>query len=120
MARFIEFPLEEGGTVLLEVNETGDGRERPLVRGELAQASRGEKLLQNAEQSFDTAVDNVRKAANVLLTKLKSLHDAPDEVEISFGLKATGELGGSFVVAKAGLEANYNVKLTWKKASGSQ
>jgi len=39
----------------------------------------------------------------------------PDEVEITFGLKASGELG-SLVIAKAGVEANYSVKLTWKKA----
>ena len=110
MPQYIEFPLEKGGTILIEVDET-DGR--PTMRGGLD----GSKLLKSVDNTFDTAVDNVRNAANVLLKKLKSLHEAPDEMEITFGLKATGELGGSFVVAKAGLEANYSVKLTWKKKS---
>jgi hypothetical protein len=47
------------------------------------------------------------------------LADRPDEVEITFGLKASGELG-SLVVAKAGVEASYSVKLTWKKAEANR
>ena len=113
MPGYIEFPLQDGGSILIEVD---DAPGAPVVRGSLQEASRsGRAVLERAEQSFDQAVDNVRQAAGVLLTKLKSLHDAPDETEVTFGLKATGELGGSFVVAKAGLEANYSVKLTWKK-----
>jgi hypothetical protein len=37
-------------------------------------------------------------------------------LEISFSLKATGELG-NVAVGKAGGEANYNVKLVWKAPS---
>jgi hypothetical protein len=33
---------------------------------------------------------------------------------MTFGLKATGEVG-NFAVAKACAEANYTVKLTWKR-----
>ena len=33
---------------------------------------------------------------------------------MTFSLKATGEVG-NFAVAKAGAEANYTVKLTWKR-----
>jgi hypothetical protein len=35
-----------------------------------------------------------------------------EEVEVSFGLKAMGELG-TFAVGKVGLEANYQVTLKW-------
>jgi hypothetical protein len=45
---------------------------------------------------------------------VKDISDRPDEVEVTFGLKATGEVG-SFAVAKANAEANYKVKLTWKR-----
>lgn len=37
-------------------------------------------------------------------------------MEITFGLKATGEVGNNiFAVGKAGVEANYKVTLRWHK-----
>jgi len=47
----------------------------------------------------------------------KKLHDVQaDEVEVKFGLKATGEVGNNmFAIGKAGMEANYEVTLKWKK-----
>jgi len=41
---------------------------------------------------------------------------AVSEMEVSFGIKATGELS-NFAVGKVGLEANYQVKLIWKKST---
>lgn len=120
MPDYIEFPLESGGTVLIEVEEASTrttngggamGGLEPVSRGD-GQAA---KVVQRVDRTFDTAVDSVRDAANTILTKLKSLTDSPDEIEVTFGLKASGELGGSFVVAKAGLEANYSVKLKWTR-----
>ena len=75
--------------------------------------------LDDVENLFDAAIDNVRDAADLLLNKLKSLHDAPDAIEVTFGLKATGELGGNFFVAKAGLEANYTITLKWERNGGN-
>jgi hypothetical protein len=59
-------------------------------------------------------MDTVRENAQALIDKVKQLSDPPDEVEVAFGLKATGELG-NLAVAKVGAEANYTVKLTWKR-----
>jgi len=118
MPTYIEYELENGGTVIVEVGDAvtqggtamGGGLEPVSVRGE-------KTVVEKAGQTFESAVSSVQNAANILLTKLKSLHDAPDEIEITFGFKASGELGGNFVMAKAGVEANYNVKLVWKKGS---
>ena len=53
--------------------------------------------------------------AHSLEKKLRSgFSDQADEVEVSFGLKASGELG-SFMIAKVEAEANYSVTLKWKK-----
>lgn len=109
MPMFIEFPLEDGGSITIEVDEK-------LVKYQdgLIEASRGEdKLLAVADKTFDAAVETVRNAADVLINKMRSLHQAPDEIEVTFGLKATGELGGTFFVAKASMDANYTVKLKW-------
>ena len=112
MADYIEFPLQEGGTIIIEVDETENRHEN----GGLVPASRGgKKVLVVTEKTFDDAVEHVRHAADVLLKKLRSLHQSPDEIEVTFGLKASGELGGTFLVAKAGVEANYTVKLKWSK-----
>jgi hypothetical protein len=35
-----------------------------------------------------------------------------DEVEVTFGLKAVGDLG-NFAIGKVGAETNYTVKLKW-------
>ena len=106
MSRYVEFPLPDGSTVILETDEP----ERGVVK-----AGVGE-VMEKVQQDFEQAVENARKAALVILEKVRrlSLHDPPDEVEITFGLKASGELN-TLVVAKAGTEASYSVKLTWKK-----
>ncbi len=106
MSRYVEFPLPDGSTVILETDEMDRG---------VVKAGVGE-VVERVQQTFEEAVENARKAALVILEKVRhlSLHDPPDEVEITFGLKASGELN-TLVVARAGTEASYSVKLTWKK-----
>ena len=59
------------------------------------------------------AVEPCIRAARVVLDKLKEL--APDEAEVTFGIKVGGET--SWLVAKGSTEANFEVKLTWKAPS---
>jgi hypothetical protein len=109
MNRYVEFTLPDGSTVIIESDEGDSG---------LVKAGAGE-IAERARETFEQAAENARKAAMVILGKVRSgLPDPPDEVEITFGLKASGEIG-SLVVAKAGLEASYSVKLVWKGAETS-
>jgi len=107
MSRYLEFSLPDGSTVLIESDEAGGG---------VVKAGRLGEVAERARETFEQAVENARKAALVILDKVRGLHDSPDEVEVTFGLKASGELK-TLVVAKAGIEASYSVKLTWKKES---
>ena len=50
---------------------------------------------------------------------MRRLTDPPDEVEVTFGLKATGEVG-NFAMAKVGTEASCTVTLTWKRKEESK
>jgi hypothetical protein len=110
MSRYVEFTLPDGSTVIME----SDDRETGIVK-----AGAGE-VLKEAGEKFEQAADNARKAALVILDKLRAeMTDKPDEVEINFGLKASGELG-SLVVAKAGVEASYSVTLKWKQTESGQ
>jgi hypothetical protein len=112
MPKYIEFPLEGGGAILIESPD-----EPSKAPTGYAPATRGESLKEMAEQakqSFDASVENVRKSADLLVSKLRALSDPPDEMEVSFSLKASGELG-NIAIGKAGAEANYTVILKWRK-----
>lgn len=104
MPQFIKYILEDGSELLIE----SAGDETGVVRAGI------DKKIEQAKQSFDAALDSVRISA---LQIRKKFHDVQaDEVEVKFGLKATGEIGNNmFAVGKAGIEANYEVTLKWKK-----
>ena len=104
MKRLVEFPLEDGGTILVEVDV-------PEEMG-MVPAARGLDVSDKARQTFEAAMDKVRPAAQVIIGKLRTLHDPPDEIEVEFGLKMNAEAGA--IVAAGGVEANYKVTLTWK------
>ena len=106
MKRLIEFPLEEGGSVWVEVDE-------PEPPGGVVRAARPTEMMTKASQTFEEALDRIRPAADVLIAKLRGLSDPPDEMAVQFGLKLSAEAGA--VVAAASAEANYTVTLTWKR-----
>ena len=103
MKRLVEFPLEDGSSILVEVEENeGQG----LTKVSLKDG------IEKAQQTFEKSLDKVRPAAQYILEKLRTLHDSPDEIEVQFGLKLNA---GSGVILAAGVEANYTVKLKWVK-----
>jgi hypothetical protein len=104
--RLVEFPLEAGGSILVEVEEVEP-------EGGLERVSRPGEVAEKARQTFEAALETVKPAAQAIIAKVRSLSDLPDEVQIEFGLKMTAQAGA--VVASAGMEANYKVTLTWKR-----
>jgi len=109
MPKYVEFPLEGGGSIVIESAEDSDKGPAGFVR-----AAGGEAVKEAVKQSFDATLENVRKSSDVLVKKLRALSDPPDEMEVTFSLKATAELG-NLVVGKGGTEANYSVTLKWKR-----
>lgn len=106
MPKYLKYKLDDGSELLVELPEESGG----IVRA----GNVGEKI-EEAKQTFDQALDGVRMSA---LQLRKKFHDLQaDEVEVKFGLKATGELG-NFAVGKVGVEANYEVTLKWSKKDG--
>jgi hypothetical protein len=65
---------------------------------------------------FEDAVVTAKPAIEAFRKLVASLPDKPDSVELTFGLKASAEVGGFLVFAKAGGEATFGLKLSWKKA----
>lgn len=106
MKQLVEFSLEDGGVILVEV-------EAPEAPGMVPVARGAAGVTQKASQTFEAALDKIRPAAQAVIAKLRTLHDPPDEIEVEFGLKLSAEAGA--IVAAAGAEANYKVTLTWKR-----
>lgn len=109
MRRLVEFPLKDGTSVWVEVEEIeGPG---------MVPAARGEGLPERAQQTFEAALEKARPLAEALVHQLRALSDPPDQVQVEFGLKLNTEAGA--VLAAVGIEANYKVTLTWKLESKS-
>jgi hypothetical protein len=108
MARYIKYQTDEG-TLLVEVEEGEAGLAKGGRLGEAV-----EETVEEIQVRFEDAMNAVRQNAQVIVGKVRGLVDPPDELEVTFGLKAAGELG-NFAVAKASAEANYTVKMMWKR-----
>ncbi len=105
MKRFVEFDLEDGSTILVEIDE-------PEQEG-LVKASRAGHKIAKAQLTLEKSLEKVKPVAQLIIQQLRKLHDAPDEIEVAFGLKLSVEAGA--VLASAGAEANYIVTLKWTK-----
>jgi len=111
MTQYIQFKTTDDHVILVEVEETEGSPTTGTVKAGLGETA--QEAVIKAQSTFEDALDTVRQSADAVIGKLRTLHDKPDEIEVAFGLKATGE-AGNFAIAKVGLEANYTVKLTWK------
>ena len=107
MSKYLEFPLEGGGSILIEAADEPTRTSAGFLRDGDSHAG-----ADKAQQSFDASVEAVRRSANLLVSKLREL--TPDELQVNFNLKASGEMGG-LTVGKSGADANYSVMLKWQK-----
>jgi hypothetical protein len=106
MGQLVEFPLEGGGSILVEVSA---GIAGPVTRG------LGDRhgITEQAQQTFEQAVARVQPAAQALIRRLRSLADAPEEIGVEFGLELSAEAGA--FIAAASSTANFKVTLTWRR-----
>ena len=106
MKKLVEFPLEDGTSVLVEIDE-------PDVEG-VVRAARPGEIAERATQTFEAAVEKIRPAAVAILKQVRDVSDPPDQVVVEFGVKLNAAAGA--VLASVGAEANYKLTLTWKRA----
>jgi hypothetical protein len=107
MRQLVEFPLEDSGSVLVEVQADAAG---PVTRG------LGDRhgMTEQARQTFEEAVARVQPAAQALVSRLRGLADAPEEIGVEFGMALSAEAGA--FIAAASSSANFKVTLTWRRA----
>jgi hypothetical protein len=109
VSKYVEFPLEGGGSILIEAADEPARASAGFLRDGDSHGS-----AEKSQTSFDASVEAVRRSADLLVTKLRELSTPPDELQVNFNLKASSEMGG-LTVGKSGAEANYTVMLKWQK-----
>lgn len=103
MARLVEFPLERGGSLLVEIEETLGSGPRPAA---------SEGTVETATIGLEQAISKVKPLAETLLEQLRGLMQQPNTVVVEFGIKLNAQVGA--IVAKTGVEGNCKVTLSWK------
>lgn len=105
MKRLVEFPQEDGTSLLVEVDE-------PVPEGGVVRAARPGEVAEKASQTFEAALAKMKPMAGAIFTALQDLAQCPEQIQVEFGVKMTANAGA--VLASAGVEGTYKVTLTWK------
>ena len=117
MAHYIQFSTgdSDGSTLLVEVNQAKASPPPGVVKAGIKESL--ENTITTAQNTFTKAIKTaIHYNVQTFVDAVRSLPEPPTDVEITFGLKATGEVG-NVAIGKMGGDVNYTVKLTWKQAS---
>jgi hypothetical protein len=113
MKRLVEFATEEGGTILVEVDDDLRMGSGPTLRGGAASA-----MIEKARVSYEEALDKIKGAAETIITKMRALPDSPDEISVDFGIKLSADIGA--ILASTSAEAQFTLHLTWKRGQQTE
>jgi hypothetical protein len=105
--QLIEFPLDGGGAVLVEVEQRDEAG--PQRVGRL------DDVDESSEKSFQSAPGQILPAVDVMMETLSDLRCRPDEITAQFGIKLGAKAGAFIASADAG--AQFTVSLKWKAST---
>jgi len=136
MQRIAIFTTEDGGEVAIQVADDvpwADPDAEPgaspgmTVRGipdgsmssrgipEGSMSTRGipsGRLVERTQQSLDEVLSHAQPAVTSLLRQVRGQDDAPDELEVEFGIQISLEVGA--YIAAASSTANFRVTMRWR------
>ena len=109
--RLVEFPLQDGGSVLVQVDDP------PPANGSVTRGWRDGDLrvLEQSELTFERAVAKVQPAVQSLVGGLRSMPDPPEEIHVEFGMQLSAEVGA--FVAGISSTGNFKVSVMWRRPS---
>lgn len=107
MKHLLEFQLEDGTPITVEVEDTGPD-------GSVRRIGRTADLIEKSEQSFTEVINRVRPAAEAVLSAFQSL-EQPEEIKIEFGIKFNAKAG--VIIASVDSEATFKVALKWSNST---
>lgn len=103
MDRVVEFTLDDGGSVWVVSDLSGPGE---VTRGG------GGRVVERAQESFESAVARIRPAAQAILHQVSDLATTPETVVVEFGVQLSAAAGA--VITSAQAQGNFRLTLTWK------
>jgi hypothetical protein len=102
MKHLVEFPLEDGGSIVVEIDE-------PETGGTI-RAGREDKIEQ-ARETFEDALNKILPATKTVAEKVRGMASKPDEIEVTFGVNLSTMAGA--VIASASASANFGLTVRW-------
>ncbi|MFI7174610.1 CU044_2847 family protein [Streptomyces spororaveus] len=110
MVYHVELPIggaaEPQDVVRVEVVETG---EDGLVR-----VARPGQVMARASRSLAEMVTGIRPVAQSFIDGFRGMAQAPDELNLEFGLSISAE--ADVVISSTAAEANFRISLTWTRS----
>ena len=97
----MEVPVEDGGSVLVEVDPPLDA----------VRASRSSRIVVTASETLEESLDRVKCIAEKVIDRFSKLSKRPDVVKVELGVKLSAELG--VVLAKTCADAHLVLGLEW-------
>src|SRR5215471_18372242 len=104
MKHLVEFPLEDGGSIVVEIDEPETGG---TVR-----AGREDKI-EKGRETFEDTLNKVLPVTKTVVKKLRDMESRPDEIEVTFGVNLSTMAGA--VIASASAAANFSVTMHWTR-----
>lgn len=104
-----EVQLDDGITIYVEIPQSAAKHGM-----QLASRNRGQK--EGMAAPIRTTLEVVKSTVNSFLSRLRQVDATPDEIEMTFGVTFSTEAG--VVFARAGTDAAFEVKVTWKDLKG--
>jgi hypothetical protein len=94
-------------TVAVEIDDSD-------LEGGPVRVGRTDKAVETAGQTFEKALEPVRRGAEGLLRTLTALSEPPSEFAVEFGVSLNGE-AQVFTISKLGAQAYFKVTLNWRR-----
>jgi Trypsin-co-occurring domain 1 len=101
MVQLVRYELIDGASIVVEERDVDGGGF--VGRGQVVEA---------AQQTFEEAIAVLRPATSAVLSQVRSLLDAPNEVELELSFSLRCDVG--LVVAKSAAEGAFKLSLKWK------
>ena len=103
------FTTADGDEVAIQV--TDDGQSDMPSQGLTTRGIPSGRIVERTQQSLDDVLAHARPAVNALVRQVRDQHDAPDELEVEFGIQVSLEVGA--YIAAASTTANFRVTMRW-------
>ena len=110
MSELVEFPTDDGGTVLVATLRPG------LADGSVFRGGQRD-VVTRATESIHAAIAHLKPAAQALVDTFIELPRRPDEISVSFGVELSAAAGA--IIASTAASANFSVTISWKATTAS-